>query len=96
MRHKSILLSLFGCFILPLSLLNTSSHVVAASKIHDEDCTHRHPVKVHFVENLEEKTHLAGYGSCEYCGCPAFTESYNDSYRCECGHSWYSHYSAGA
>ncbi len=69
---------------------------VRDAKLSGKSYKHFHPTIVHVEENCDEEFHIAGYGSCAYCGCPGFTESDNDSYRCTCGHSWDDHFSSGA
>ncbi|MDJ0690020.1 MAG: hypothetical protein QNJ41_16090 [Xenococcaceae cyanobacterium MO_188.B32] len=83
-------------FIPFLLQVDTYSQIALDSHVHDADCDRSHPVTVHRKESSDEEFHLAGYGSCAYCSCPAFTESYYDSYRCACGHGWDDHFSSGA
>ncbi len=91
---------------IPLMLeVDPNSQVTLESHVHHNDCDrsasqqscdHPHSHAVHWEEDSDEEFRLAGYGSCAYCGCPAFTESDDDSYRCTCGHGWDGHFSAGA
>ena len=83
-------------FIPLLLQVDTNSQIALERQVHDAHGDRSHPVTIHRKESSDEEFHLAGYGSCAYCSCPAFTESYNDSYRCACGHGWDDHYSSGA
>lgn len=83
-------------FIPLLLQVDTNSQIALERHVHHADGDRSHPVAVHQQEDTHQDFHLAGYGSCAYCSCPAFTESYNDSYRCSCGHGWNDHFSAGA
>ncbi len=88
--------SLIIPFIPFLLQVDTNSQLALESHVHYADCDRSHPATVHRKESSDEEFHLAGYGSCAYCSCPAFTESYYDSYRCTCGHGWDDHFSSGA
>lgn len=74
----------------------SNAQILLDRDLHHNDGGGFNPSGVERQTDTHQESHIAGYGSCEYCTCPAFTESYNDSYRCTCGHGWDNHYSAGA